>query len=60
MDSVSGFFLALLFVWLFLMAVFIGYGIEKSSWKEDCDALGVHLVDGKVYQCKLDARQPGN
>lgn len=40
-----------LFMAMFWAIAILGMESANSAWTHDCDKLGAHVVDGKVYDC---------
>jgi len=43
---------AVLGVVLFWALVLLGMSTADAVWTRDCDRLGAHVVEGKVYECR--------
>ena len=36
-----------------VLGVTVGFAVSEGSWRRDCGAIGAHVMDGKVYDCKV-------
>lgn len=43
---------AVLTLVVFWLIVILGVESANNAWARDCDKLGSHVEDGKVYDCK--------